>query len=606
MASASTIEATTPANDSGRGPERLAVGRLIAGLVQGLALYALYLASDNKTWPATDPYWMAPLLMVFVFVPLLFTQAVGTVRLRTLVLWILAATVILAGLAWYDIWRQDPARSEAFGDSGMTFALVGCAIIGLFIAQSLITAADVERKFIAPYPAYFDVAWKLEIQLLLAAVFVAVFWGVLWLGAVLFNLIEIKIIETLIEKSWFAIPATTLATAAAIHVTDVRTRLVAGIRTVAHTLLSWLLPLMTLIAAGFTLSLPFTGLAPLWATRSAAGLLLTAAAVLVVLVNAAFQDGDPVHNKPIVLRYSELIASIVLVPLVLIAAHALWLRVAQYGWTIERIATAATITIALCYALGYAAAALVTLRGGVWMALLMRVNVVTAFVILAVLLAVFTPIADPARLAVNSQVGRLTSGAVPASAFDFGYLHADGGRYGRMALTELSTGNFGKATSAIHDAAKQALAGTYVPDEGRPPRIDITRNITVVPDTRALPRTFVAQDWSKAVGDISPCLTTANMTCNAFFADVDGDGSEEVLIAYGTEFSVTVNVYKEGLDRRWLGIAAYSGFCKGMWAALQAGHFQVVPQVPAWRDLVINGMRIHLNLVQTGSALCPP
>ena len=84
----------------------LAVSRLIAGLVQGIALYALYLSSDDKTWPATDPYWLAPLLMVFVFVPLLFMQAVGTMRPRTLLLWTVAATAILAGLAWYDIWRQ--------------------------------------------------------------------------------------------------------------------------------------------------------------------------------------------------------------------------------------------------------------------------------------------------------------------------------------------------------------------------------------------------------------------------------------------------------------------------------------------------------------------
>jgi hypothetical protein len=604
MTNASTAETGIPANDSG-GQRSLVVGRLATGLIQGAALYALYLAVDNKAWPATDPYLLAPLVMVFVFVPLLFTQAVAAVRIRTLVTWIVAATVILAGLAWYNIWRQNPTNVVALSDSGMTVALVVFTIIGLFIAQSLITAADSERQFIASYAAYFDIAWKLEIQLLLAAVFVAVFWAVLWLGAVMFQLIKINLIETLIEKSWFAIPATTLATAAAIHVTDVRTRLVAGIRTVAHTLLSWLLPLMTAIAAAFTLSLLFTGLAPLWATRSAARLLLLAAATLVVLTNAAFQDGDPAHNRPAVLRYSELVAAIVLVPLVAIAAYALWLRVAQYGWTFERIVTAATIVVALCYAFGYAAAALLTLRGGVWMALLMRVNVITAFVVVAVLLGLFTPIADPARISVDSQVARLKSGAVSARAFDYNYLNWGGGRFGWTALKDLATANFGKDSATVRDAARQALAGGYLPREIIP-QADIARNVTVYPNARTLPDSFATQDWSRTPGEVAPCLTTPHVKCDAFFADLMGDGNEEVLLATGDAFSLYITVYKEGADKRWLAVSNLIGYCKGMLAALRAGNVAVVPQDPAWHDLIINGTRLHPNLSQSLSGKCPP
>ena len=227
----------------------LAAARLIAGFAQGIALYLLYLADDGKTWPAPDPYWMTPLALVFLFVPLLFIQAVGTMRPRTLLIWMVSAATVLAVLGWCDVWRQGLPRPAGFSDSGeMTFALLAFTVIGLFIAQSLITAADIERRYVASYAAYFEAAWKLEIQLLLSAVFVGVFWGVLWLGAALFNLIGIHVIDELITKVWFAIPASALATAAALHATDVRGRLVAGIRTVAHTLLSWLLPLMVLIA----------------------------------------------------------------------------------------------------------------------------------------------------------------------------------------------------------------------------------------------------------------------------------------------------------------------------------------------------------------------
>src|SRR5690348_13895016 len=208
---ASTETAVVPPEPAGH--NALVGARLVVGFIQGIALYLIYLAVDNHVWPSTNAYWMAPLLMVFVFVPLLFIQAVGTMRARTLLLWTVAATTLLALLGWLDIWRQwDSSGTEVpAGNGDMTFALIAFTIVGLFIAQSLITAADLERKYVAGYSAYFEVAWKLEIQLLLSAVFVAVFWGVLWLGAVLFNLINLHFIENLIEKPWFAIPASTLA-----------------------------------------------------------------------------------------------------------------------------------------------------------------------------------------------------------------------------------------------------------------------------------------------------------------------------------------------------------------------------------------------------------
>ncbi len=585
-------------DDSAR--QVLAASRLIVGFVQGLALYLLYLATDNHAWPSTDPYWIAPLLMVFLFVPILFTQGVGTMRPRTLGLWIGTVTVVLALLAWFDVWRQwEPAKAGF--DSSMTFAFVFFAMAGLFIAHALVTAADAERRAVASYRIYFEAAWKFGVQLALAAIFVGVFWAVLWLGAILFNLIKIAFIENLIERSWFAIPATTLATAAAIHVTDVRARLVAGIRTVALTLLAWLLPLMVLIGGGFTLSLPFTGLEPLWETRSAAGILLGSAGALVVLINAAFQDGDAAHNRPIVLRYAEFAAALILIPLVAIASYALWLRVAQYGWTVERVATAATILVAACYALGYALAAILSLRGGAWMVWIERVNIATAFVVLAVLLALFTPIADPARLAVNSQVARLQSGALDPHRFDFDYLKSEGGRYGHAALADLSAGQFGGNTALVRKMAKDVMNGVYSVAP-KPSEVDITRNVTVYPSTRALPRNFAKQDWSKM--DVPACLTNPDAKCDAFFANLDGDGGEDVVLVSGTDLYWSGTILQQGRDNIWRPVGSISTACPGLWAALKRGDAKPAAQ-HGWHDWVIRGYALHPVSNYTVPAPCP-
>jgi hypothetical protein len=68
------------------------------------------------------------------------------------------------------------------------------------------------------------------------------------LGTALFKLIDIDFFRELIRHRWFALPATTLAFACALHVTDTRAGIVRGMRVLVHTLLSWLLPLMALFA----------------------------------------------------------------------------------------------------------------------------------------------------------------------------------------------------------------------------------------------------------------------------------------------------------------------------------------------------------------------
>jgi hypothetical protein len=571
--------------------------RVAAGLAQGIALYLLYRSSDAHVWPSTDPYWLAALSLVFIYVPVLYIQAVGSVRNFTLAIWLAGAAIVLAGLAWHDIWRQsDRSAAAANPSTWMSFALLFFTAIGLFIAQSLVAASDAERKYIARYGAYFDAAWKLGVQVALTFAFVAVFWGVLWLGAVLFSLIELSFIETLIEKSWFAIPATTLAVAGAIHITDVRVRLVTDIRGIVLSLLSWLLPLMTLIAFGFIASLVFTGLAPLWATRRAAAILLTAVASLVVLINATYQNGEPTHRAPFVLRYAEFLAALALVPISVLAGYALGLRIDQYGLTVERIATAACVVMAFIYAIGYATAAITSLRQGTWMQRLEAVNIWAAFAVLAILLFLFSPVGDPARISVDNQMARLASGNVAAADFDYDYLNTDGGRYGRDALHELMSAQFGAKTALVRKAAEAALAG-HGNLASRQAGVDIGHNVTVYPTTRELPRSLLTEDWSR-IGGAPACLTTPQVKCDAFFADLDGDGSDELILTTGNDTYFWGTILQLGADEQWKPVGTINGHCAGMLAALKRGDASVVPSQSLWRDWVVMG--VHLHPARTG------
>jgi hypothetical protein len=209
----------------------LAITRAAIGVAQGAALYFLYTTLEAKTWPATAPELFAPLLLTMTLVPLIAIAGLGNLRPRTFAVWTVAAAVLLVGLAAYDILRGDTAPpwlgavvgAVAASDMSRNLpssALWNAVLGGLFIAHSLIVSGDADRKFIASYPRYFDVAWKHGVQVILVLIFAGAFWALLWLGATLFELIRVHFLTELIKKPWFAIPATVMACTSAIHVTD--------------------------------------------------------------------------------------------------------------------------------------------------------------------------------------------------------------------------------------------------------------------------------------------------------------------------------------------------------------------------------------------------
>jgi hypothetical protein len=601
---------------SGSAVSSTAGARLSIGVAQGIVLHGLYLVADHGAWPATHGMVFAPMLLVVWFVPVVLLLGLGNMRLRTLVVWGIAATLLLAGLAMHDIDRGGAGLgSRWFGSGGADDGpqlfpspiLVPFVAIGLFIAQTLIVAGDADRKLIAFYPRHFEAAWKHGVQLGLAAAFVGVFWALLSLGAGLFKLINIEFFVNLIQHRWFALPATTLALACAIHVTDIRAGIVRGMRTLILVLASWLLPLLALIVAGFLASLPFTGLAPLWSTRFATALLLTAAAALVALINAAYQDGDAEHAPPRLIRYAGSLAALTLTPLVAIAGYALALRVEQHGWTTDRIIAAACVLVGACYALGYGWA---VLRRGAWLKPIEACNVSATVVVLAVLLALFTPLADPARISVASQVARLQSGKVAADKFDFTYLRFGGARYGMAALERLKNSADGADAELIRKRAGQALARKYAWDR---PGVDVTAaqraaNIAVYPGTRSLPDSFLQQHWnqSQAMGWLLPlCLIDTASKCEAYLLDLDGDGTDEVVLIDVPRPSVA-RAFKQMADGAWRDAGGVSSLirCEKVRSAMRDGKLALVPT--EWRDIETGGVRLRIERpAETSTTACP-
>jgi hypothetical protein len=577
--------------------------RLATGLLQGFILYLLYHAVENKVWTPGNSWLFDILLLVVGLVPVFLIIGLGHMSAKSLWRWLIPATIVLALLGYYDWWRSmgapDWRRYDAAnGARYPSGELLIHVLAGFFIAKSLVLASTMDRKRIASYRSYFECSWKLLIQIVFAVVFTGIFWLVLWLGASLFQMIKLDFLKHLLEKSWFAIPITTFAFSYALHITDVRPGIVSGIRSLLLVLLSWILPVAVLLIGGFLLALPFTGLEPLWATKQATALLLVASALLVILINAAFQDGSVAKEVAKLIKLSALTASFCLVPLVAIAAYALSMRVGQYGWTTDRLVAAFCIVIAACYAFGYLWA---TLKSPEWISKVASVNVATAFVALFLLFAIFSPLLDPARISVTSQIAHLNGGKISADKFDYNYLRFEGMRFGNAALKEMAARKSGKDASVISLKAKAALDKKYSREPVvAPDKINMAVNITVWPKGSVLPTSFINQDWKKNTDwwPLPVCLSDRSATCDAFLIDVDNDGRNELLFpsAYN---GIVLGLNKNGKWYR-VGVIDKLSSCSKAVQELKNGTYQLVPSMI--KDILIGDTRYRIDSVEREGA----
>jgi hypothetical protein len=348
-------------------PGSLLALRLAIGLVQGLIAWQLLdmlprtqfpPAEDMlRSWPYRNPGLFAILAMIISFVPVVALAQAGRIRKRRLVLYLVTLAAVLAGLGAYDIWR-DPFDS-GWGTQTIRIwpstTLIFCTATGLFIANQLLEHREGGNSLWSAYADHFEDSWMRGFQFVVALVFTALVWGVLELGRSMFDLIHLDGFGHMLEHNWFRCPALAMAFAGSVHITDVRPTLLHGMRNLGLTLLSWLLPLIVALGWSFLLALPFTGLAPLWGTGFAAAILLWAVAVTLVLVNAAYKDGQ--GTPPLAIRWAGRGAMPMMLILTLLAAYAIGLRVWQYGWTPMRLRSAMVAVIALVYAAGYSRAA---------------------------------------------------------------------------------------------------------------------------------------------------------------------------------------------------------------------------------------------------------
>jgi len=510
-------------------PVRSAI--VLLALLQGLLMYAaLELAAD---WNIAVRYgWYAWVLAIPSAI------ALTLVDLTDRRLWAHAAVgslLVLAPAVWVA-WNLQGESGLSTG--GLQAPLSICIGIAVFIMLPWWQFRLQHGHWRADYGSLFERAWQNGLTLVLAAAFTGITWMLLWLLAGLFSMVQVKLFADLFATRGFIALATGCLVGFGVLLGRTQHRAIQVTRQVLFALCRGLLPLLSLIVLLFVLALPFTGLEPLWATRSAASLLLVVVLLLVSFVNAVYQHDDARPPYPQWLRWAVQASLVALPVYAALALVAMSLRISQYGWTLGRFWGFTVAVIAAGYALGYALAAL--RRQGRWLAALEPVNRLMCWVVLGAALLTNLPGLDPSRIATASQVERLRKAPAEMTASDVRTLRFDLGRAGVAGLRTLQNDPAIAADLRAASMVKQALASKerYAPyagiDEGARD-LDGVKAAIMLAKNRPAP----AADWWQALLDrdldAGSCLD-GDSDCVALRADLDGDGQDEVLLCTAGEY----------------------------------------------------------------------
>jgi hypothetical protein len=543
--------------------------RVGIALAQGALLWWLFDAAESGTWPAEQRGWLVALIAAGVLVPLAHYVLADLVPPARQLPVLAALAALSLGLGWHHgAWAggepDDPALSFALPMAVLVFHAMP-------FAQSWLTRGLARPR----YQDLFHFAWRNALMGALGALFTGVFWILLWLWGELFHMIGIDAFRDLFESSPFAVPATTVALGVGVQLAGSVERLQGALRQQLLALLKWLAPVATLILVMFTVALLAKAPELLLEQRRviSASWLLWLVALTVALLNAAYQDGGEAAPYPRWLGAGIRAATVLLLPIALLAIYAIGVRIEAYGVTVPRAWGLLVAVIALGYAAGYAWAAW---RRGAWMAGIGPVNVGVALFTIAMLTLMLTPVLSPERIAAGSQHRRALTGAANADDDAFRYLRFNSGRYGRRRLADLAAIEGHPRADDIRARARRELLRKR---RWEPPPAEALAagGFEAFPASASVdPGLLQLLGKSTEIRTRGAC--TPEFRCPLLFADLDRDGAPEAIVFTGFG-SVAARRGEKGwqlLDSRWVAGSPDGANPERLQRALQRGEYRIV------------------------------
>jgi hypothetical protein len=569
---------------------------VLLALLQGLLLYLAEQGQTHGIWPLAELHGRVCWYSLVLVVPTMMMLSLQRVADRRFAWQALGSFGVVLALSLWAGWNATGAAGlaadEVLAPFGFTLA------ISAFVALPYLQVSILQRRWSGAYPLLFERAWHNTLSLALTGVFVGLGWLMLVLWGELFALVKIHFFRDLFREKPFIYLATGLLFGLGMLIGRTQSSAIRTARSIVLALLYGLLPVLAMIAVMFLASLPFTGLEPLWKTGHA-GLILGWVIVLHVgLVNAVLQDGREQLPYPLPLRWLIQL-SIALLPMyAALAVYGLGLRVEQYGWTPARVWAAIALAVLSLYALGYSAS---FLRAPArWMPHLPRINIAVSLVVVALGLLANSPVLDPHRIAVASQLNRFER-STDNTQLDLDYLRFEGGRQGVVALRGLLAHPRIQADDEKRQEIEELLArqvrwgvGELDASElaGTPETLRTRLKLAtgaIAPDADYLRWVIARPEYSQA----RACRSNGN-ACVLLSLDVDSDGDKEYLLCnLHDRKSVQCELAsRESTGWRYAGPVSFYNYDNkaepDLRSALRAGQVDVVQ--PRWGRLHIAGL----------------
>ena len=395
-----------------------------------------------------------------------------------------AAVAVAAGLSLVTasllVWSS--YRAAEFDDLfEHGFSPLAAAIL-IFVGAPFGVASAKGR--ILDYALLFDTAWGIVVRYVAALVFVGLFWGAVFLSDMLLGIVGIDIIEELIDIEPVPFFLSGLVLGLALAVANELRSYVSPYLILR--LLRLLLPMALFVVAVFVVMLPVAGLSSLFGQFSTAATLMTVAFCSATLITSAV-DSDPTEEVTSWAMRQMTRALAALLPIVgVLAVYAMWLRIAEYGWTPQRLAGFVGAGVVLAYGVLYALS-LVDLNG--WMARIRQANAVLALGVLGLAALWMTPVLDPYRLSVKSQLARFEAGQADFDQLPIWEMANEWGVAGAAGITELRATSTDAELIARLEAAGTMSKWEFAREEKQKTNLDLAETLLTS-----------ATLWPKAMG----------------------------------------------------------------------------------------------------------
>ncbi|SEN60134.1 protein of unknown function [Gemmobacter aquatilis] len=393
----------------------------LTGAAAGLSFYGLAHALDSDILSGKAALGLTAGALTF------FTALLGIAGPLTLKRAALSALLVALGVAGLLLLASQ--RFEAPTDLFDSPIPILAALVLVFVPLPFLVAA--QRSSWRDYRLLFTEAWTIVVRYAAAWLFVGVVWLVILLSDLLLSMVGLEPVGNLITSAPLAWVITGAVLGLGIAVVDELPDVVSPYLVLR--LLRLLLPAVLIVVLLFLLVLPVQGLSGVFSSLSAAVTLLTIAAMAATLVTAALDQSPAEQSRStVILRSAQMLALLVIAPAVL-GAWAVWLRVAEYGWTPDRVFAAVVAVLGLGYGLVYGAA---VLRGRGWERRIRQGNIWMALALMGAAALLLTPVLDPLRIAARSQITRFETGKIPADQLDLDAF-AEWGKAGEAVLARL-------------------------------------------------------------------------------------------------------------------------------------------------------------------------